>query len=166
MPPSLAVLTIGHGNLLFADFAARLRKHEVATVVDVRSVAGSRLYPWFSFDRLLRSLPEQGIAYEYLGDRLGGRPKSRSLLLANGRPDYVLIARTGSYRAGIETLLDLAARRRVAVMCSEGDFRRCHRHLLIGRSLRERGVVLEHILPDGSLAPDPPAQLSFLDEMF
>jgi uncharacterized protein (DUF488 family) len=57
----------------------------------------------------------------------------------------------------------LAVSRRVALMCSEGDFRRCHRQTLIGRTLRERGVTLCHIFPNDSLAPDPPEQLSFLD---
>jgi uncharacterized protein (DUF488 family) len=161
----LEVLTIGHSNLLLVDFIAHLHANAVATVVDVRSNAASRLCPWFGFTFLLRALADEGIGYTYLGDRLGDRPPSRSLCLPNGKPDFVLLAKTPSYRSGIDDLLAVAARRRVAVMCSEGDFRRCHRQTLIGRTLRERGVALSHILPDGSLVPDPPEQLSFLDAM-
>jgi uncharacterized protein (DUF488 family) len=36
-------------------------------------------------------------------------------------------------------------------MCSEGDHRQCHRHLLITQSLLQRGVRVRHIQPDGSL---------------
>jgi hypothetical protein len=39
-------------------------------------------------------------------------------------------------------------------MCSEEDPARCHRHLLIGRVLRERGVSFLHIRGDGRLQPD------------
>jgi hypothetical protein len=37
------------------------------------------------------------------------------------------------------------------VLCSEEDPGRCHRHLLIGRVLRARGVPVSHIRRDGSV---------------
>jgi hypothetical protein len=44
----------------------------------------------------------------------------------------------------------LGESRVVAVMCSEGDPLRCHRAIVIGRHLEERGWSVIHILPDGS----------------
>jgi uncharacterized protein (DUF488 family) len=35
-------------------------------------------------------------------------------------------------------------------MCSEGDHRQCHRHLLITQTLLGRGVRVLHIQPDGT----------------
>jgi hypothetical protein len=35
------------------------------------------------------------------------------------------------------------------LLCSEEDPSQCHRHLLIGRVLRDRGVELQHIRGDG-----------------
>jgi uncharacterized protein (DUF488 family) len=38
-------------------------------------------------------------------------------------------------------------------MCGEADYRTCHRHKLITPALLERGVVVLHIMADGSLEP-------------
>ena len=35
-------------------------------------------------------------------------------------------------------------------MCSEGDHRQCHRHLLITQSLLDMGAAVDHIQPDGT----------------
>jgi uncharacterized protein (DUF488 family) len=47
-------------------------------------------------------------------------------------------------------LLDLARAERVAVLCAEGDHRRCHRHWLIAQTLVARGAAVWHIEPDGA----------------
>ena len=38
-------------------------------------------------------------------------------------------------------------------MCAEKEPLDCHRTILVGRSLVERGVTVAHILADGSLEP-------------
>ena len=43
----------------------------------------------------------------------------------------------------------------VALLCSEEDPGACHRRLLIGRVLGERGVSVEHIRGDGRLQSEP-----------
>jgi uncharacterized protein (DUF488 family) len=34
-------------------------------------------------------------------------------------------------------------------MCSEGDYKKCHRYWLITRTLVERGITVKHILHSG-----------------
>ena len=46
-------------------------------------------------------------------------------------------------------MLDEARRSRVVLMCAERDPLNCHRCLLIGRYLAERGETVEHILATG-----------------
>jgi uncharacterized protein (DUF488 family) len=43
---------------------------------------------------------------------------------------------------------------RVAMLCSEEDPAVCHRALLVGRVLRERGAEVAHIRGDGRIQPD------------
>jgi len=47
-----------------------------------------------------------------------------------------------------------AAEFRVAILCSEEDPAHCHRRLLVGRVLMERGTELLHIRGDGQLQED------------
>lgn len=88
------ILTIGHSNLEIQAFIGHLRRHSVDVLVDIRSQPLSQMYHWFNKGTLTRWLESSGIQYVYLGDRLGGRPRERSLYLADGRADYVKIART------------------------------------------------------------------------
>ena len=59
---------------------------------------------------------------------------------------------TPAFAAAIDTLLDLAVRRRVALMCAEAVPWRCHRSL-IGDALLVRGVRVEDIMSPTSIKP-------------
>ncbi len=158
------VFTVGHSNHEIEHFVELLKQHKIALVVDVRSQPYSQWATQFNRELLQHDLEAAGLHYMYMGDLLGGRPGSRELYdPGQEHPNYKRMAGSPSYLEGIERLLDLAESRRLAVMCSEGDFHHCHRHLLITQTLVERGVEVHHIQPDGSLAEGTlePEQLSF-----
>ena len=151
MPPDLQIHTIGHSDHDTATFIALLRRHDITLVVDVRSQPYSRWTPQFNREILARDLEEAGVAYVYLGDALGGRPSDPALYdPGQERPNYRRVEQTNAYQAGIDRLLDLARAEQVAVMCSEGDHRQCHRHLLVTQTLLARDVHVLHIQPDGT----------------
>ena len=171
-PPTSTLYTIGHSNHATEAFVDLLRRHEITLVVDVRSQPYSRWAHQFNREMLARDLQDAGIAYRFMGDALGGRPADPALYDPDQeRPDYQRVEQTPAYQAAIDQLLDLAAPplppklgglRGVAVMCSEGDHRRCHRHLLITQTLLGRGVRVLHIQPDGTTVEGKliPQQLS------
>jgi uncharacterized protein (DUF488 family) len=149
------VLTIGHGNQEGAAFVSLLRQHGIATLVDVRSAPYSRYVPHFSQGALRWLLDVAGVRYLWAGDMLGGRPTDpacyRNGVVRPGNVDYDALACQPWYQAGIVQLLAVAQGGATAMMCSEEDPRRCHRHRLIEPSLRERGATVIHIRADGSL---------------
>ena len=144
------VLTVGHSNHPLETFVSLLRQHDVTTLVDVRSAPYSRFNPQFNRKSLDAALPAHGIAYLFLGHALGGRPEDRSCY-ENGRVRYDRLARTPLYREGIDRVVETAGVERLALMCAEKEPLDCHRTLLVGRSLAERGVAVAHILADGAL---------------
>jgi uncharacterized protein (DUF488 family) len=164
MPSELTIYTIGHSDRDPQSFEDLLRRHAIDLVVDVRSQPYSRWVPQFNRETLMRHLKDSGFAYLFLGDSLGGRPADPTLYDAEdeGHPSYKLVERTQAYRDGIDQLLELASIQTVAVMCSEGDYRRCHRHHLITPTLLKRGMNVVHIQPDGTTvtASLPPEQLT------
>jgi len=143
--------TIGHSSLDVSQFIKALQRYGITRVVDVRSVPYSRYVPWTNKGQLTVELQRAGLAYEFAGRELGGRPADPSLLTATGAPDYDRIAASIPYQRGIERVLEIAGDERIALLCSEADPMRCHRERLIGRTLRARGCVVRHILRDGSL---------------
>ena len=150
MSKDLLIHTSGHSDHTTAAFIDLLRRHDITLIVDVRSQPYSRWTPQFNREILVRDLDDEGIAYLFMGDALGGHPADPALYNpGQDRPDYQRLEQTPAYQDGIDRLLGLARAERVAVMCSEGDHRQCHRHLLITQTLLERGVRVLHVQPDG-----------------
>ena len=160
---NLLIHTVGHSDHTTAAFVDLLCRHGITLVVDVRSQPYSRWVHQFNRETLARDLQDAGITYRFMGDALGGRPADPTLYDAGQeRPDYQRVEQTPAYQAGIDQLLELARIEQVAVMCSEGDHHRCHRHLLITQTLLGRGVLVLHIQPDGTTVEGEliPQQLS------
>jgi uncharacterized protein (DUF488 family) len=145
------VLTVGHGTASQEELTARLRSAAVEVLVDVRIAPGSKRHPHVSRDALAEWLPAAGVAYCW-EKRLGGFRK-----LAAESPDTAL--RNESFRAyaghmrsadfaeATDALLADAARARVAVMCSETVWWRCHRRLIADHLMLARGVRVDHVMP-------------------
>jgi uncharacterized protein (DUF488 family) len=154
----MTLFSIGHSNASIETFVNLLRRHEIDLLVDTRSKPYSRYNPHFSRDQLKQSANEQGIEYVFLGNRIGGKPEDKSFYLQSGKVDYAALADSENYLAGIEQLLKLAERRRVAFMCAEADYRHCHRYWLITRTLVARGIEVEHILHTGEIVRSTAAE--------
>jgi uncharacterized protein (DUF488 family) len=144
--------SIGHSNHAIERFVELLRAAGIARLADIRSVPASRFCPQFNGKRLAASLTEAGIGYVWLGDRLGGKPKDPALQ-RGGRPDYVKIATTVPFRAGIDELIALADDTPTAMMCAERAPLDCHRTHLVAPALVERGIEVIHLLADGTTQP-------------
>jgi uncharacterized protein (DUF488 family) len=158
----MEIMTIGHGDQSIESFIDLLRKHRVEFLVDTRSLPYSSRNPQFGQRVLAKFLDDAGIRYVFLGDKLGGKPKDASLYDGSGNPDYDKIAQSPAYARGISELVELAREgENVAIMCSESDFRNCHRYKLISRTLAIDDVDVCHIMRDGSLEKNPAPQLAF-----
>ena len=160
------LFTIGHSNQAAGDFLGLLQEHRIETVADVRTVPRSRYVPHFSAGPLREALAGRGIAYIPMGRELGGRPAGGEFYDGEGHVLYGRLAAAPAFRDGLDQVLAAAQTSRIALLCSEEDPARCHRHLLIGRVLRARGVPVSHIRRDGSVeteaelaANDPPPTL-------
>ncbi len=143
------VLTIGHSTLAPDRFILLLKAHEVARVVDVRTIPRSRHNPQFNKETLPDCLRAAGVAYEHMPG-LGGLRHTRAdspnkgwrNASFRGFADYM---QTREFVGSLKALLDLARKQRVALMCAETVPWRCHRSL-IADALTVRGIRVEHIL--------------------
>ncbi len=145
---TVEILTIGHSSLAYERFRELLREASVTAVADVRSSPFSKYSPQFNRDNLRNELRLDDISYVFLGDELGGRPRDAHCF-HNGVADYEKMAKTADFERGLDRVLEGARKYRIAMMCSEQDPLDCHRCLLVGRTLHERGVTLRHILSSG-----------------
>jgi uncharacterized protein (DUF488 family) len=151
--------TIGHSNHEFGDFVRLLEQQDIGFVVDVRSYPYSRHAPHFNHEELQRRLGSRGGGYLFMGEELGGRPSRDEHYDAEGHALYGEMAREPTFVSAIDRLLYGAKNHRIALVCSEGDPRHCHRRLLVGKVLTDRGAELRHIQRDGEVVVERSVEL-------
>lgn len=145
------IYTIGHSNHRWERFSDLLARRGIELLVDTRSRPVSKYAPFANARNLPGLLEDAGIGYYFMGDMLGGKPADPSMYDDKGKPDYRRMRALDDFQEGISRLVGMASRQRVAILCSEEDPTKCHRRLLIGPALEERGVKSLHIRGDGSL---------------
>lgn len=114
-----------------------LRGADVDLIVDVRSVPRSRTNPQYNFDILPDELRPSKIGYERIAELGGLRGRSRSVPPAvNGFwenqsfHNYADYALSDEFERGLQQLTELALAHRVAIMCAEAVWWRCHRRII------------------------------------
>lgn len=135
------IATIGYEGTTVERFLRALTDADVELLIDVRAVARSRR-PGFAKTALAANLETVGIDYLHLRG-LGTPPDGRAAARA-GRYDelreiYSAALETAEAQADLASLVDLASRRRVCLMCFEADHTHCHRSLII--------EALEELIP-------------------
>ncbi|WP_428940956.1 DUF488 family protein [Fontivita pretiosa] len=159
-----AIYTIGHSVHPIEEFIGLLTRHQVTAIADVRSTPYSRFNPQFNRDALATALGHAGIEYVFVGDELGARSKDRACYV-DGQVRYDLLATTLPFQRGLDRIEQGAEKHRIALMCAEKDPLACHRGILISRHLVARGLVVHHILEDGSLQSHDEAVNRLLTEL-
>ncbi len=143
------IWTIGHSTHTLTEFMVMLKSFQIELVVDIRSFPGSRRYPHFNKEALEVSLPENEIEYIHLRE-LGGRRKTTvdshntgwQVDAFRGYADYM---ETDKFKKAIKELECLADKKRVALMCAEAVWWRCHRSL-VSDYLKHQGWTVIHIM--------------------
>lgn len=139
------LITVGHSNWDFPQFAKFLKKAGVELLVDVRSSPRSSRFPHFSQPGLDALLEGEGISYLFLGEELGGRPDDADAYRPDGLVDYQARRKSYAFGAGLERVLRELERQSVALMCAEEDPLECHRFLMICPEIVGRGVRPLHL---------------------
>lgn len=158
----LSVLTVGHSTHTYEHFLKLLQGAGVTAVADVRTAPYSRYLSQFNREQLQGNLRCEGIAYSYLGKELGGRPDNPSFF-QDKVADYERMATSDHFRHGLRRVVEGAGKYRLALMCAEHDPVDCHRCLLVGRALAKDGVLVGHILQDGTVSEQAQVESRLLD---
>jgi len=145
------VFTIGHSSHSLDTFLDLLRRQQITCVVDVRSSPHSAYAPHFNKSGVERSLIAQGIRYVFLGDKMGGKPEGQAFYDDEGHVLYYRLAQSERFQQGINDVMREVQAYRVALLCGEEDPTECHRRVLIGRVLGERGLNVFHLRGDGGV---------------
>jgi uncharacterized protein (DUF488 family) len=163
----LTIWTVGHSSRPWEEFLALLQSEQIEVVIDVRRHAGSRKHPQYGPEQLPAALNAEGIDYVAIPE-LGGRrrPRADSPNTAWRNPSFRGYAdhmSTEEYARGRTCMLQIAAERRAALLCSEAVWWRCHRSL-IADDLKAAGAKVLHIMARGKVTEHPYTSAASLED--
>ena len=155
--------TVGHSTRTLDEFIGLLRDSGVGIVIDVRKLPGSTRYPQFDQDALSASLIAEQIGYQRVEALTGRRPVSREVPFEvnawwenRSFHNYADHALSEDFTNALTEVREQGRVHRVALMCSEAVWWRCHRRI-IADHLLACGERVQHILGPHSVVA---AQLS------
>ncbi|WP_456477777.1 DUF488 domain-containing protein [Geoglobus ahangari] len=155
MPEKPAVYTLGHSSRSFEEFLRILKRFEIAVLADVRRFPSSK-FEHFRKEYLERALPENGIEYVWF-EELGGyrrrvlEDSPNKAIESEGFRNYADYMLTEEFRRAAEKLVELVLKKKVAIMCAEKLYWRCHRMLLSDYLHAVLGFEVLHIIDASSV---------------
>ncbi|MBN9471976.1 MAG: DUF488 domain-containing protein [Bosea sp.] len=149
--------TIGHSNRSLPEFVTMLQEAGVDLLIDVRSFPRSRANPEFNIDRLPDDLERFQIGYCHIPELGGRRAKQdgvddrlNALWRNQSFHNYADYALSNAFGDALRQVLDLGANRRVALMCAEAVWWRCHRRIITDY-LVLNGHPVDHLMGPGQI---------------
>ena len=109
--------TVGYAGHDRDSLLALFRAHGITAVADIRTFKRSSYWTAFDADSFGPFLRENGIAYVFMGDVMGGKPQIPELY-PDGQLDYGLMAARPDFKSGIERLVSGAKKYRICLMCA------------------------------------------------
>ena len=154
----MTLWTFGHGTASAEELAALLRQYQIETLVDVRKVPKSRTHPHVWSDQMERWVPQlAGASYQWHPEFGGFRkadPDSPNIALRNSSfRAYADYMQTPAFLAALDALVEHSERERVAIMCSESVWWRCHRRLIADAAVLLHHTDVQHIMHTGKATP-------------
>ncbi|MDN6280237.1 MAG: DUF488 domain-containing protein [Psychroflexus sp.] len=155
------IYTVGHSTRSIDDFIAILKSVEIEMLIDVRRFPGSKKFPQFHQDALIKSLKQNTIDYHYM-EELGGRrkmnPDSKNTVWRNASfRAYADYMETEEFKKALADLKAIAVSQKTAIMCAEAVWWRCHRSMISDALKAETWEVL-HLMERDKITEHPYTQ--------
>lgn len=134
------VYSLGHSNIDSNQFINILKDLEVKYLMDVRSNPNSCYIKDYDKDKFEKILARNKIRYTYCGYKVGGRQKI----------DFKKYVNTHEYNSAIKSITRIIDRGKSAIMCSEKDYKNCHRKY-VSQTLLNNGYTVIQIKVDKNM---------------
>lgn len=148
-------MTVGHSNRPIDELIEMLRDAQVSMLIDVRSFPRSRANPAFNIESLPNDLATVQIGYRHcpaLGGRRGTQPGvdkcTNALWRVQSFHNYADYALGDAFATAFSQLVKLGRDQRLALMCSEAVWWRCHRRIIADYLLMD-GHDVDHLMSPG-----------------
>lgn len=148
--------SIGYANKQIDEFISILKKHNINSVVDVRTIPNSSQFKDYNKYNIERILKNNGIYYLSFKDEFGARRCETEvyddiLTCLNEKIKVVVFEKVWQlpiFKSGVERILNgLDKEFNICFMCSEKQPQNCHRAIMVSEYFyREHNLEIKHIV--------------------
>jgi uncharacterized protein (DUF488 family) len=161
------IYTIGHSNYPVEKLIDMLKYYRINTVVDIRGIPYSKYNVQYNKEAIAKTLKEVGFLYIYMAKEFAANRENKISYNEEGYSDFEKVTNEKDFLNGIERLrAGIKKGYKIALLGAMQDPIRCHRSILVGRSLREHGFNVRHILDDYRLASQEDLEENLLNKYF
>ncbi|WP_026886386.1 DUF488 domain-containing protein [Clostridium beijerinckii] len=161
------IYTIGHSNYPVEKLIDMLKTYNINTVIDIRGTPYSKYNVQYNKETIAETLKKEGFIYIYMAKELAAQREDKKSYNKEGYSDFEKVISEEMFLRGIERLkLGCERGYKIALLGAMQDPIRCHRSILVGRSLRENGFNVKHILDDCTLASQEKIEENLLSKYF
>jgi uncharacterized protein (DUF488 family) len=161
------IYTIGHSNYPVEKLIDMLMYYHINCVVDIRGIPYSKYNVQYNKESIAETLKEAGFLYIYMAKEFAANRQNKISYNREGYCDFEKAANEQEFLNGINRLKSGCEKGyNIALLGAMQDPIRCHRSILVGRSLRKNGFNVKHILDDYSLASQEDIEENLLNKYF
>lgn len=161
------IYTIGHSNYSIEKLIDMLKTYNIDTVVDIRGTPYSKYNVQYNKETIAETLKKEGFIYIYMAKELAAQRQDKNSYNKEGYSDFEKVIMEEDFLRGIERLKTGCQKGyNIALLGAMQDPIRCHRSILVGRSLRENGFNVKHILDDYTLTSQEKIEEKLLSKYF
>ncbi|ALB47190.1 MULTISPECIES: DUF488 family protein [Clostridium] len=161
------IYTIGHSNYSIEKLIDMLKTYDIDTVVDIRGTPYSKYNVQYNKETIAETLKKEGFIYIYMAKELAAQRQDKNSYNKEGYSDFEKVIMEEDFLRGIERLKTGCQKGyNIVLLGAMQDPIRCHRSILVGRSLRENGFNVKHILDDYTLASQEKIEEKLLSKYF
>lgn len=161
------IYTIGHSNYSVDRLIEMLRFHNINCVVDIRGTPYSKYNVQFNKETIRQTLTNKGFIYIYMGKEFAVQREDRSSYTKEGYADFEKAVNDDDFLSGVERLkVGCSKGYRIVLMGAMQDPINCHRAILLGRALREKGFNIKHILHENTIATQEELEERMLEKYY
>lgn len=148
----LEIFTIGYSGYNIDAFIATLIEYKISFLIDVRSQPFSKYFTDYNEKELRLILNKNHIIYRNFKEEFGARQLDKIYYNSEGVLDYKMFTSSKLFEDGYKKVLTgIEMGYSVCLMCAEKDPINCHRSMMIGRELYNRGFEVKHVMPPKKL---------------
>jgi uncharacterized protein (DUF488 family) len=159
--------SIGYTAFNIEQFLNILKKYQITSLIDVRSMPYSKHYSDYNKDFLSKVLKDNKILYRNYKDEFGARQANKNFYSNDGYLNFDIFAKSNQFLYGVEKIIaGLKLNQNFVFMCAEKDPLECHRSILVGHQFSLRGFNVLHILDYNEIISQDEIDKILVDKYF